>query len=76
MLTKQNQTAFSEQGFCVIPDVLDQQATSDVRKRLVDAAEESNRRGIPTYIDNLGANEANVRVFNLLEWNPVLISKE
>ncbi len=47
------------------PGVLDQSATSDVRTRLVDAAEKSNRRGMPTYIDNLDPNDANVRVFNL-----------
>ena len=47
------------------PGVLDQSATSDVRTRLVDAAEKSNRRGMPTYIDNLDPNDANVRVFDL-----------
>lgn len=73
VFSKENQAALSEHGFCVIPGVLDQIATSDVRTRLVDAAAESNRRGMPTYIDNLDPNDANVRVFNLLELNSVFI---
>ena len=56
-----------EQGFCVVPDVLDATRRAQVRADLIRAAAESERRGAPTYIPSLDPNDANVRVFNLLE---------
>lgn len=62
-----------EHGFCVLPGVLDLSEVKRVRERLVAAAEESERRGISTYIAGLDPNESNVRVFNLLDLDPIFI---
>jgi ectoine hydroxylase-related dioxygenase (phytanoyl-CoA dioxygenase family) len=59
--------ALDEHGFFIVPDVLDRQACAKVRSHLVAAAQESERRGAPTYIPTLDPNAANVRVFNLLD---------
>lgn len=73
MLTQAHKTNFAEQGFCVIENVLDPAKTAEVRRRLVDAASESERRGIPTHIAGLDPNASNVRVFNLLDLDPIFI---
>jgi len=65
--------SLSEQGFCVVADVLDATAVRDVRRRLVAAAEESRRRGIDTFMPTLDPNDRNVRVFNLLDLDPVFV---
>ena len=63
----------SEEGFCVVPGVLDRARTAEVRERLVASAAESERRGRPTVIPGLDPNEHNVRVFNLLDLDPVFV---
>ncbi|MEC9347777.1 MAG: phytanoyl-CoA dioxygenase family protein [Pseudomonadota bacterium] len=73
MFTDRHRLDLREQGFCVVEDVLDRDRTSDVRRRLVDAAAESRRRGIPTRYARLDPNDANVRVFNLLDLDLVFI---
>ena len=60
-----------EHGWCVVPDVLSECETNTVRTRLWRAAEESERRGVPTRNIGLDPNEHNVRVFNLLELDAV-----
>ncbi len=60
-----------DDGFCVLPDVLTPTQVADVRARLLRSAEESERRGAPTFIPSLDHNAANVRVFNLLDLDPV-----
>jgi len=60
-------------GYCIIDNVLDPEATRNVRMRLQAAAEESERRGVPNFIEGLDPNERNVRVFNLLDLDPVFI---
>jgi fumagillin biosynthesis dioxygenase len=60
-------------GFCVVEEVLDAAAVRDVRRRLVAAAEESRRRGIDTFMPVLDPNDRNVRVFNLLDLDPVFV---
>ena len=60
-----------EEGFCVVPGVLDRARTAEVRERLVASAAESERRGRPTVIPGLDPNEHNVRVFNLLDSDSV-----
>ena len=62
-----------DDGFCVVDGVLDSAAVSDVRCRLVAAAEESRRCGIDTFMPVLDPNDRNVRVFNLLDLDPVFV---
>jgi len=62
-----------EHGFCVVPGVLTAQEVINIRKRLLAAADESNRRGVPTHIPSLDPNEANIRVFNLLDLDPIFL---
>ncbi len=68
-------TAYSEQlqkqGFCIVPGVLAPSEVVSIRAALIEAAEETERRGQPTFIEGLDPNAANVRVFNLLDLSPV-----
>ncbi len=73
MFTEAHKRSLDEHGYCVIEDVLGPSKTADVRSRLVKAAAESERRGISTYIEGLDPNPNNVRVFNLLDLDPVFI---
>jgi ectoine hydroxylase-related dioxygenase (phytanoyl-CoA dioxygenase family) len=68
-----HKASLHEHGYCVVEGVLDRSKANDVRRRLVDAAAESRRRGIPTYFEGLDPNANNVRVFNLLDLDPVFI---
>jgi hypothetical protein len=58
-------------GFAIVPDVLGAAACEDLRGRLWRAAEESERRGAPTRNIGIDPNEHNVRVFNLIDLDPV-----
>jgi ectoine hydroxylase-related dioxygenase (phytanoyl-CoA dioxygenase family) len=60
-----------QDGWCVVPNVLTPARTREVRSCLVAAAEASRRRGLPTHIPVLDPNDRNVRVFNLLDLDPV-----
>ena len=60
-------------GFCVVGDVLTAVEVSGIREKLLTAATESNRRGVPTHIPSLDPNDANVRVFNLLDLDPIFL---
>jgi ectoine hydroxylase-related dioxygenase (phytanoyl-CoA dioxygenase family) len=60
-------------GFCVVEDVLSADDVSGIREKLLAAAAESNRRGVPTHIPSLDPNDANIRVFNLLDLDPVFL---
>ena len=62
-----------EHGFCVVPGVLDNAGVADVRQRLVQASAESQRRGVPAWIEGLDPNDSNERVFNLLDLDPVFV---
>ncbi len=73
MFTEAHKASLVEHGYCIIEDVLDPSKTAYVRRRLVEAAVESERRGIPTYIEGLDPNPNNVRVFNLLDLDPVFV---
>jgi ectoine hydroxylase-related dioxygenase (phytanoyl-CoA dioxygenase family) len=73
MFTGSHKARLEADGYCVIEDVMGSSETANVRRRLVEAAAESERRGIPTYIPGLDPNPSNVRVFNLLELDPVFI---
>ena len=61
------QEQLREEGWCVLPDVLDAGGSAKALDRLWAAAEESRRRGVSTFMPVLDPNESNVRVFYLLE---------
>lgn len=67
-------TALREDGFAVIPDVLSPTQVEDVLARLWQAAKESERRGVPTHIKGLDPNKSNVRVFNLIDLDPIFMT--
>ncbi|MEQ9452482.1 MAG: phytanoyl-CoA dioxygenase family protein [Pseudomonadales bacterium] len=73
MLTQAYKHSLEKEGFCIIEGVLPAAKIADTRRRLVAAATESERRGIPTHFQNLDPNQNNVRVFNLLDLDPVFI---
>ena len=61
-----------EDGWCVVPDVLTPaEHLRQALDRLWAAAAESERRGVSTYMPALDPNASNVRVFNLLDIDPL-----
>lgn len=58
-------------GVAVVPGVLDVAGTSHALERLWAAADESERRGISTRAEGLDPNASNVRVWNLIDLDPV-----
>jgi len=61
----------ADEGWCVIPNAISEEKTKQVLDRLWKAAEESQRRGVDTYMPQLDPNESNVRVFYLMELDEV-----
>jgi hypothetical protein len=61
----------ADDGWCVMPDVLGADEARHVLARLWAAADESERQGVPTHMPGLDPNASNVRVFHLLELDPV-----
>lgn len=61
----------AEQGYCIFPGILDAEKTAEARAHLWAAADESERRGAATRNVGLDPNEHNVRVFNLLDLDPL-----
>lgn len=61
----------AEEGWCVVPDVLDPARAEQALARLWAAAEECARRGMPTFMPVLDPNDSNVRVFYLLELDAI-----
>lgn len=60
-----------DEGWCVVPDVLSKQEAAHVLDRLWVAAEEYRRRGRDTHIAALDPNASNVRVFELIDIDPI-----
>jgi hypothetical protein len=58
-------------GYAVVPGVLEADAARRVLERLWDAAAESERRGLPNFAEGLDPNASNVRVWNLIDLDPV-----
>jgi fumagillin biosynthesis dioxygenase len=58
-------------GYCIIPSVLPPDQVQATLSRLWQAAEESRKRGNPTHLPQLDPNESNVRVFYLMELDPL-----
>lgn len=60
-----------EQGWSILPAVLSPSEAADARAALVRAAEASEARGIPTRMDYLDPGGNNVRIYDLIEYEPV-----
>lgn len=63
--------AMERDGYAVIPGVLDPPTAARVLERLWAAGEESERRGVSTRAEALDPNASNVRVWNLIDLDPV-----
>ena len=61
----------AEEGWCLIPDVIDAETTALDLARLHAAAEASERQGVATFMPVLDPNASNVRVFYLLEHDTI-----
>ena len=59
------------EGFAVIPGVLTTSEVTAAREALVRLARENERAGTPTHVPALDPNAANIRVFNLIDGDPV-----
>ena len=60
-------------GFCILPGVLNQGRLNDTRTALQRAIKKTIDRGIATHIPGLDPNEYNIRVFNLLDLDPLFV---
>lgn len=58
-------------GVAVVPGVLTTDEASTALEALWAASAESQRRGIPAHLPSLDPNDANVRVFDLIDLDPV-----
>ena len=58
-------------GCAVVPEVLTRDEVDHAVERLWAASAESQRRGIPTHIEQLDPNASNVRVFDLVDLDPL-----
>lgn len=66
-------TEFEERGWAVLPDVLAPAEVQRARNALVAAAEASEAKGIPTRMDFLDPGGCNIRVYDLIEHDPVFV---
>jgi ectoine hydroxylase-related dioxygenase (phytanoyl-CoA dioxygenase family) len=64
-------TAFEDDGWVVLSDVLAAEEVARARDALVEAAAASEARGIPTRMDYLDPGGRNTRVYDLIEYSPV-----
>ena len=58
-------------GVAIVPGVLSASQAADACDRLWAASSESERRGVPPHIAALDPNASNVRVFNLIDLDPL-----
>lgn len=72
-LTDEQAVAFARDGWCLVPDVLSRDLARRVRQSLVTAIDEYRRRGGSTWIQGLDPNDRNIRVFNLLDLDPIFL---
>ncbi len=60
-----------ERGWAILPDVLTAPEVTEARAALVAAAAASEARGIPTTMDYLDPGGRNIRIYDLIEYDPV-----
>ncbi len=65
--------AFEAEGFAIVSGVIDENMVAQARGALVDAADASERNGMPTRMEALDPGGRNVRVYDLLAHDPVFI---
>ncbi|WP_157182659.1 phytanoyl-CoA dioxygenase family protein [Sciscionella marina] len=63
--------ALERDGFAVVPDVLSPEEVDGAVERLWAASEESRRRGNASHVQDVDPNASNVRVFNLIDLDPL-----
>lgn len=61
----------ADEGWCVVPDVIDPDTAAEALRRLHRAAEASEQQGVSTFMPVLDPNRSNVRVFYLLEHDAI-----
>lgn len=73
--TEQNLTSaqkhLKEEGWCIIPNALDESRVKEVLQHLWTAVKESKKRGDDTHLPYLDPNSSNIRVFYLLELHAI-----
>ena len=72
-LTKTLTSNLIKNGFCIVPDVLDPHFIANAQKTLAKAIHKTRKRGFATHIPDLDPNEQNVRIFNLLDLDPLFL---
>ncbi len=60
-----------EVGYAIVPGVLSDQESDALVQTLWNSSAEAERRGLPSYVPSLDPNPSNVRVFNLVDLDPV-----
>jgi ectoine hydroxylase-related dioxygenase (phytanoyl-CoA dioxygenase family) len=63
----------SDDGFCIIPNVLSPEELAHARAALDRIVLQMRQRGIPTHVDVLDPNESNIRLHNLPELDPLFV---
>ncbi len=63
--------ALATTGVAIVPGVLSKEQADVALDRLWNASNESERRGVPAHIAALDPNASNVRVFNLIDLDPL-----
>ncbi|KAK4947680.1 hypothetical protein LTR10_013626 [Elasticomyces elasticus] len=66
-------THLREEGWCVVPDILNSDETAQVLSRLWKAKEASEKQGDPTRLEFLDPNASNVRVFYLMQLDEIFL---
>lgn len=72
LTTKKKQ--LKDEGYCIIPDVLDAASVAALRDKLWAAVDLSEARGLRTRNIGIDPNEHNVRVFNLIDLDPAFVN--
>ncbi|OQV06490.1 hypothetical protein CLAIMM_11047 [Cladophialophora immunda] len=62
-----------DEGWCVIPDILNKEETQNVLSRLWKAKEASEKQGDPTRLEFLDPNANNIRVFYLMQLDKIFL---
>jgi fumagillin biosynthesis dioxygenase len=60
-----------EVGYAIFPGVPSDQESDALIQTLWDSSAEAERRSLPSYVPSLDPNPSNVRVFNLVDLDPV-----